>query len=90
MKNIENELQALRNAIDSLNLKGYTVHETFLGNGKSTGKYYLRNDEGISITGTWGYTELNHFILGYGKAMKAFKEKYLGLREPAKQYIING
>lgn len=74
MKNIENELQALNNAINYHNLAGYTVHQRFeTDKRKKVGKYFIMDDKGTSITGTWDYDQLNHFILGYGKAFNKFK-----------------
>lgn len=37
---------------------------------KIKGLYFLTDQKGISLTGHWGYSEINHFILGYGKAAK--------------------
>ena len=62
------ELQALKNALTSFNLTGYEVLQTPL-NKRHT--YILRDDKGTSLTGYWTYDQLNHFILGYGKALKA-------------------
>lgn len=57
------ELQALRNAIESLNLVGYEVHQ--YGN---RAKYFLTDNNKTSLTGEWDYIRLNHFIMGYGNA----------------------
>lgn len=65
-----NELQALQNALHSFNLTGYDVHEWKQRNNKIKGLYFLTDQKGISLTGHWGYSEINHFILGYGKAAK--------------------
>lgn len=69
-KKIENELQALRNALDHYNLTGYTVHQWY----KAT--YHLTDDKGASLTGAWDYVQLNHFIMGYAKALKIFAINY--------------
>jgi len=69
--NWEGELKSLQTAVISLNLKGYEVCPNHNGfRGKTT--FFLRDNTGISITGSWNYTELNHFILGYGKAYNKF------------------
>ncbi len=73
LNNSELELQALNNALDSFGLNGYKVYS--LPGRKIT--FLLRDSEGNSITGYWDYVRLNHFIMGYGKAFKKFKEIYL-------------
>ena len=65
----ENELQALKNALTSFNLKGYEVWPNHNGFRSKT-TFLLRDEEGNSITGSWNYDRLNHFILGYGKAFE--------------------
>lgn len=73
-KKCEGELQALRNSIEYHNLKGYTVHQNFTTDKrKSVGKYFLMDDKGTSLTGTWDYMKVNHFIMGYGKAFNKLK-----------------
>ena len=63
------ELASLKNAVDDL--PGYDVKQLFEADKrKTTGKFYLTDEKGVSITGAWNYTELNHFILGYKKALK--------------------
>lgn len=65
----KDEQEALQNAVDHHNLTGYKVHRHFENdNRKTTGKYYLVNDKGTSLTGECTYDPLNHFIRGYGKA----------------------
>lgn len=69
----ENELQALKNALISLNLKGYEVWVNHNGfRGKKT--FLLRDDTGTALTGSCSYDRLNHFIMGYGKALKSLSE----------------
>lgn len=60
-------LQSLKNALVSFNLKGYEVLESPI---KDRETYILRDKNGTSLTGYWSYKELNHFIMGYGKAFK--------------------
>ena len=67
----EAELKSLKTAVESLNLKGYDVWVNHNGfRGKKT--FFLKDEEGMSITGSWNYRDLNHFILGYGKAYNKF------------------
>lgn len=67
--NYENQLQALNNALDSFNLTGYKIFQSH------TRKYqfYLTDDKGNYLTGVWNYEQLNHFIMGYGKAFNKQK-----------------
>ena len=63
----ESELQSLKNAVINLKLTGYDVWVNHNGfRGKKT--FSLRDDTGTPITGSLDYNNLNHFILGYGKA----------------------
>jgi len=80
----ENELQALKNALISFNLKGFEVWPNHNGFRSKT-TFLLRDDSGTSITGSWNYDRLNHFILGYGKALK----KEVPPTTPAKQWFYS-
>jgi hypothetical protein len=64
----ENQLQALKNAVDNYGLKGYAVHQWQSGDGRATNKFFLVDNKGTSLTGHWDYVALNHFIMGYGKS----------------------
>lgn len=79
MKQDNNELQALENAVNNLNLKG---HKVYPAQGYKA-KYFLRDNEGNTITGSWDYTRLNHFIMGYGKAFNKFTAEHP--EQPAKE-----
>jgi hypothetical protein len=65
----EDELQAMQNAIISFKMYGYEVIPNHNGFRKKT-TFFLRDDKGHSLTGSWNYGQLNHFIFGYGKALK--------------------
>ncbi len=83
IKNKVTELQALENALQSLNLHGYTVHKDVT----RKAAYFLRDPEGYSLTGCWDYVRLNHFIMGYGKAHNMALNLHEELREALrKQY----
>ena len=71
----ENELQALRNALNSLELIGYNVY--WYDEPRRKNKYFLVDDKGTSITGSWEYDKINHFILGYGKAIEKYSNQLL-------------
>jgi len=66
----ENELQALKNALISLKLDGFEVWVNHNGFRTKTKTFCLRDNTGTSITGSWTYDRLNHFIMGYGKALQ--------------------
>lgn len=70
-KNYEAELEALNNALYSLNLTGYKIFQSH------TRKYQfcLIDDKGNYLTGCWNYEQLNHFIVGYGKAFNKLNPK---------------
>lgn len=70
------QLQSLKNAVRSLKLDGYEVHQKFEHDCRRTiGKYFLTDDNGNSLTGTWTYDKLNYFIMGYGKAKAPMHSK---------------
>ncbi len=64
------ELEALTNALDSYGLQGYKIKEFKLR--IRNPNYLLVDDEGVSLTGYWTFEQLNHFIMGYGKAFNKF------------------
>ena len=68
----EYELQSLKNIVRNLNLKGCEVFVNHNG-GRKKQTYFLRDATGNTITGSWDYTQLNHFIMGYGKANNELK-----------------
>lgn len=65
------EFIALENAIISLNLEGHKVFIDYSQNLLS--RFYFVDDLGNSLTGSWSYEKINHFIMGYGKAYARFK-----------------
>lgn len=64
-----NELQALQNALKSLNLDGYSVHQK---QGKRP-TYFVLDDKSVLITGSWDYDKVNHYIFGYAKGLQKAK-----------------
>lgn len=70
-QNTISEFEALNNAINSLNLKDYQV---LCDNNKKNPRYCFRTPEGKCLTGWWDYEQLNHFIMGYGKALKTIAQ----------------
>jgi len=85
MKQDNNELQALENAVNNLNLQG---HKVFPAQGYKA-KYFLRDNEGNTLTGSWDYTRLNHFIMGYGKAFNKFNPSLSLPEETIKEQSSN-
>jgi len=68
------ELEALNNALNSYNLNGYQIHKYWADDKRKTKQmYFLTDDKGTSLTGHWYYTEIQHFIMGYGKAINLKK-----------------
>lgn len=85
----ENELQSLKNALVGLNLNGYGVNVNHNGFRKKA-TYFLRDDKGTSITGSWSYEQLNHFILGYGKASNKLNADNEAFKESNRELVDTG
>ena len=60
------ELEALQNACDN----GISVREYFTQDKRKTIKMYYATLNGTSISPVLDYENLNHFILGFNKAVK--------------------
>ena len=61
------QLEALNNAVVSMNLEGLEVRQYIQhDNRKKIGKFFLRLN-GTSISPTLNYDKMNHFILGMMK-----------------------
>jgi hypothetical protein len=60
------ELEALQNACDN----GLVVREYFTHDKRKTIKMYYATLNGNSISPVLDYENLNHFILGFNKAVK--------------------
>ena len=64
------QLEALNNAVVSMNLEGLEVLQYIQhDNRKKIGKFFLRLN-GTSISPILNYNEMNHFILGMSKMQK--------------------
>jgi Tfp pilus assembly protein PilO len=71
---MQTEIQSLQNAINHYGLNGYKIHECFqLDKRIKKSMYFLTDADNVSLTGKLDYTQLNHFISGYGQAFKKFK-----------------
>lgn len=71
---IDNELEALNNCLNHYNLTGYKIHKYYQQDKRiKTNLYFLTDTKGTSLTGHWDYSQLNHFIMGYGKAYKNYE-----------------
>lgn len=77
-KNYETELEALNNALDSLNLMGYKIFQSH----SRKYQFCLIDDKGNYLTGFWNYVNLNHFIMGYGKAFNKQKQQLQSESQP--------
>jgi hypothetical protein len=60
-----NELEALQNAA---NRCGLVVHEWYHNDKRKKIKHYFATKDGISISPSLGYEQLNFFLLGYIRA----------------------
>lgn len=72
---VKNELQSLRNMINGFNLDGYSVHHVPNPDNRIKKREYVfcePSNNGLShgITGRLNYENMNHFIFGFGKAMR--------------------
>jgi flavorubredoxin len=65
------EKEALQNAANDLNL--IIVEHQAHDKRKTVGKYFAIDSKFTSVSPTLDYEQLNHFLLGYRRAMKTFK-----------------
>lgn len=74
-----NELQAIINHVNSLNIKGLTVKIWQENDKRKTSKKYLALLNGTSISPTLDYENMNVFLLGLGRAERIKTEipKYI-------------
>jgi hypothetical protein len=63
------ELEALQNHVNNIRFKGLTLHEAVQQDKRTTKKYYLSIGQ-YSISPKLDYDQMNHFLLGFGKALK--------------------
>lgn len=77
---IDAQLEALNNSLTHFNLTGYKIYKYYQQNKrKIKSLYFLTDPKGTSLTGHWDYSQLNHFIVGYGRAVN--ENKYEKLKE---------
>ena len=62
------KLQYLRNAASSI--EGLIVYERFFEDKRKTTKMYFLMFKGASISPTLDYKNMNHFLLGFTKAIE--------------------
>jgi hypothetical protein len=62
-----NELQALQNAANSLNIEGLTIHERQPNDKRKTVKKYFLQHGSRTISPNLDYIQMNHFILGMNR-----------------------
>ena len=63
-----NELEALQNHVNSIRFEGLTLHEK-VQQDKRVGKKYYLNIGQYSISPCLYYEQMNHFLLGFNKAL---------------------
>jgi hypothetical protein len=61
------EIQALRNFGNNLNIE---IREMLLEDKRKTIKKYIAISNGASISPQLNYEQMNHFLLGYSRALK--------------------
>ena len=61
-----NEIEALKNAANDLEL---FVHEKHTTDKRKTVKMYFLTQNGATISPTLDYNQMNHFLLGFRKAI---------------------
>mgnify|MGYP000054711826 CR=1 FL=1 len=70
--NTQEKAQSLQNAANNLGLFVHIKHET--DKRKKTPLFFLTQN-GVSISPVLDYSNMNHFILGYSKAVKSYESK---------------
>lgn len=70
------ELESLQNAIISGNLQNLMVYERPFEDKRKTNKKYYLTLNGATISPTIDYDNMNHFILGFSKAVKLFRNPF--------------
>ncbi len=68
------EFEALQNHLNYIRFEGLTLHEAVQQDKRTTKKYYLSIGQ-YSISPKLDYDQMNHFLLGFGKALKVIINK---------------
>ena len=68
----QTELQSLQNHVKSINLEGLEIREWNQQDKRKSIKKYFAIMSGITISPTLDYEQMNHFLLGFGRAVKYF------------------
>jgi hypothetical protein len=69
MGNLNSQLDALNNAVNSAPIDGLKIHHKYFEDKrKRTPKFFLMLN-GASISPVLDYTNMNHFILGLGRGV---------------------
>lgn len=83
---VDKQIEALNNSLNYHNLTGFKIHEYWQQDKRVKKKlYFLTDGKGNSLTGHWESSEINHFILGYGKAINKLIEQNNILLEALKE-----
>lgn len=64
-----NELEALQNHVNNIRFEGLTINEKVRQDKRVGRKYYLTIGQ-YSISPCLDYDQMNHFLLGFNKALK--------------------
>ena len=64
------EIEALQNAANSCNIEALKVNTKYFEDKRKSIQKYFLTINGVSISPILDYEQMNHFILGFSKAMK--------------------
>lgn len=67
------QLEALNNAATSANIQGLSVLEAYQNDKRKTIPLYCLVLGNETVSPKLNYDKMNHFILGFNKALKLFK-----------------
>lgn len=64
------ELEALQNAVTSVNLEGLKIRQVYSEDNRKKINRFTLDLNGLVISPVLNYDKMNHFILGFSKAKK--------------------
>lgn len=70
--NTQAQAESLQNAANNL---GLTVHIKQENDKRKKTPLFFLTENGVSISPVLDYSNMNHFILGYSKAVKSYESK---------------
>jgi hypothetical protein len=67
-------IEALQNAVISINMAGLNVYEKIFDDKRKTAKMYFLQIKNETISPVLDYSNMNHFILGFLRAKTIFNQ----------------